>query len=46
MRMIIEMKDRPVIELALPGLNRHYADKTSANPWESWKACRYSRISF
>ncbi len=46
MRMIIEMKERPVIELALPGLNRNYTEKSSANPWESWKACRYSRVSF
>lgn len=46
MRMIIEMSERPVVELTLPGLNRNYTEKSSMNPWESWKACRYTRISF
>ncbi len=46
MRMIIEMKKRPRIHLVLPGFNRDYTSETKKNPWEDWKQCRYTTISF
>lgn len=46
MRMIIEMSKTPSIELALPGLNRNYTEQSAMNPWESWKTCQYTKISF
>jgi penicillin amidase len=46
MRMIIEMEERPKIHLVLPGFNRDYTMKTGKNPWEDWKQCRYTTISF
>lgn len=46
MRMIIEMEKRPKIHLVLPGFNRDYTTETKMNPWEDWKQCRYTTISF
>jgi hypothetical protein len=46
MRMIIEMEERPRIHLVLPGFNRDYTMKTEKNPWQDWKSCRYTTISF
>ena len=46
MRMIVELSERPKVELVLPGLNREYTEKSAANPWMSWKACQYTKISF
>ncbi|MFL5786231.1 MAG: penicillin acylase family protein [Bacteriovoracaceae bacterium] len=46
MRMIIEMEERPKIHLVLPGFNRDYTMKIEKNPWEDWKQCRYTTISF
>ena len=46
MRMIIEMESRPKIHLVLPGFNRDYTSETKKNPWEDWKQCRYTTISF
>lgn len=46
MRMIIEMTKVPKIYLGLPGLNRNYTDKSSTDPWKSWKNCEYSQIEF
>jgi hypothetical protein len=46
MRMIIEMKKRPEIQLSLPGLNRHYQDKTTATPWQEWRECKYKTIEY
>jgi penicillin amidase len=46
MRMIIEMKKTPQIFLVLPGLNRNYDQKPVGSPWEDWKNCKYSEVSF
>lgn len=48
MRMIIEMKPRPEIELALPGVNRNYSEalKAGSNAWQSWKDCNYQNVKF
>lgn len=46
MRMIIEMKKRPVIWLSLPGLNREYSESKDSNPWSDWKSCRYVKLDF
>lgn len=45
MRMIIEMEDRPRIHLVYPGHNRDYTSKSEKNPWEDWKACRYTSFT-
>lgn len=44
MRMIVELKERPVIHLGLPGLNREYTMKPDKSPWEDWRNCLYNRI--
>jgi penicillin amidase len=46
MRMIIEMKERPQIILALPGLNRNYQSETQSNPWKDWKECKYQSVEY
>ena len=46
MRMIIEMKERPSIQLVLPGFNRNYTSEKAGNPWQDWKECKYSEVSF
>ncbi|MGE3609347.1 MAG: penicillin acylase family protein [Bacteriovoracaceae bacterium] len=46
MRMIIELKSRPEVFLALPGLNRNYTEKSQQNPWDDWKNCRYSKVNY
>lgn len=46
MRMIIEMKPRPVIHLGLPGLNRNYTSKTSNSAWEKWRSCAFETVQF
>jgi penicillin amidase len=45
MRMIIEMEKRPRIHLVFPGFNRDYTMKTEKNPWDDWKACRYTSFT-
>jgi penicillin amidase len=45
MRMIIEMEKRPRIHLVFPGFNRDYTSKSEKNPWEDWKACRYTSFT-
>ncbi len=45
MRMIIEMGERPRIHLVYPGFNRDYTSKSDKNPWEDWKACRYTSFT-
>lgn len=46
MRMIIEMNDTPRVWLALPGINRNYDQKPANSPWEDWKKCHYTELSF
>ncbi len=46
MRMIIEMSNTPKIWLALPGINREYEKKPANSPWEDWKKCHYTELSF
>ena len=48
MRMIIELKPRPEIQLALPGVNRDYSEalKAGSTAWQSWKGCDYQKIEF
>lgn len=46
MRMIIEMRERPFIQLVLPGFNRNYSNEKDGNPWQDWKECKYSEVSF
>lgn len=46
MRMIIEMNETPRVWLALPGINRNYDQKPVNSPWEAWKACQYTELSF
>jgi acyl-homoserine lactone acylase PvdQ len=46
MRMIIEMSNTPKIWLALPGINREYEKKPANSPWEDWKRCHYTELSF
>ncbi len=46
MRMIIEMSKKPRVWLALPGINRHYDQKPANSPWEDWKKCHYTELSF
>ncbi len=46
MRMIIEMNETPRVWLALPGINRNYHQKPANSPWEAWKACQYTELSF
>ncbi len=45
MRMIIEMDKRPRIHLVFPGINRDYTSKSDKNPWDDWKACRYTSFT-
>ncbi len=46
MKMVIEMTDQPHVELALPGLNRVYTEKTLEHPWQAWRNCTYRHVSF
>jgi penicillin G amidase len=46
MRMIVELKETPIVWLTLPGLNRHYDNKKDNTPWESWKKCEYTEVQF
>lgn len=46
MRMIIEMTDRPQIQLVLPGLNRDYSNNGKETPWQDWKNCKYTKVTF
>ncbi len=46
MRMIIELRERPIIRLGLPGLNRHYTQKHTPKAWEEWKNCTYYPVPF
>lgn len=46
MRMIVELGEKPVLLLSLPGLNREYSKKTKASPWESWRKCEYYNVEF
>ena len=45
MRMIIELEKRPRIHLVFPGFNRDYTARSEKNPWEDWKACRYTSFT-
>lgn len=46
MRMLIELKIKPRILLALPGLNRDYSNKSNLSPWEEWRNCQYREVEF
>lgn len=46
MRMIIEMRERPIIHLTLPGLNRNYSSRNSDSVWNGWKSCSYEAVSY
>ncbi len=46
MRMIIEMREKPVIHLTLPGLNRDYSKQGQKKPWEGWRSCQYDLVSY
>lgn len=46
MRMIIEMRERPHIQLVLPGFNREYTNEKTNSPWQDWKECKYTEVSF
>jgi penicillin amidase len=46
MKMVIELSSRPRIDLALPGLNRLYTEKTQEHPWQNWRNCTYKPISY
>ncbi len=46
MRLIIEMSPKPQIFLSLPGRNRNYYQKENFNPWDRWRKCHYSKVSF
>jgi penicillin G amidase len=44
MRMIVELKETPVIWLTLPGANRHYSRALGEGHWRNWKECIYTKI--
>lgn len=46
MRLIVELKETPVVHLTLPGLNREYDKKKDNSAWESWRDCVYTRVEF
>ena len=46
MRMIIEMGETTKIWLSLPGINRNYDRNTKTSPWQSWKNCQYTKLTF
>ena len=46
MRLIIEMSNPVKIELVLPGLNREYTERPTTSPWQSWKKCQYTPVTF
>lgn len=46
MRMIIEMAETPRIQLVLPGLNREYTERPNTSPWENWRNCQYTELTF
>lgn len=46
MRMVIELREKPVIHLALPGLNRDYSNREKKLPWAAWKSCTYETVSY
>lgn len=45
MRMIIEMSNPVKILLNLPGKNRLYQEKSSFNPWQQWRECKFFEVS-
>jgi hypothetical protein len=47
MRMIVVLKERPEVHLALPGYNRKYTESQNQIPaWQEWRECQYSKINW
>jgi penicillin amidase len=45
-RLIVELKESPVIHLSLPGLNARYWEKASFDPWNEWAQGVYKKVHY